>query len=108
MEIIDVPHLKIRISKVGKYFRIHEILPDCMLPNIQAGDVIVSIGHLKINDDMLLENVEHTLQEPGHSIEIVKYRTLITREIRARNDVQRVHDQVIRDIGFLCLYFKAF
>ena len=108
MVIIDAPEFKIRINKVGKYYRIHEILPDCMLPNIQVGDVIVSIGRWIINEYMSLENLEHILQETGHLIKVVKYRTAQTRGNRARDEVQRDHEQVIHDIVYLFLYFKAF
>ncbi len=111
MDIIDAPALNIRIIKVGRYFKIYEILPDCMLPNINVGDVILSIGHWEINSGISMEDLDDILQEPEHSIQVLKYRTAVSRDSRAlqrtvervqdralQRTVERVQEQVIRDL----------
>lgn len=98
MEIIDAPAFKIRINKVGRYFRIHDILPECILPNIQLGDVIVSIGHRNITNDLSLEAIRHILQEHEDSIKVVKYGTAVQMHNRAFNAAQR---EVNGDIDFI-------
>ena len=85
MEIIYAPAFKIRINKVGRYYRIYEILPECMLPNIQPGDVIVSIGHNEITGNISVEALHRILQESDDSIEVVKYRTAVARDNRTNN-----------------------
>ena len=101
MEIIDAPAFKIRINKVGRYFRIHDILPECILPNIQLGDVIVSIGHRNITNDLSLEALRHILQEHEDSIEVVKYKTAVQTHYRAFHPAQR---EVNGDIDFIFLF----
>ena len=95
MEIINAPVYNIHISKKGRYFRIHEILLGCIIPNIQVGDVIVSIGRWEIDSDTSLEELDQIIQETGHEINVMQYRSAVAKDRRDLQRISRVQEQVI-------------